>query len=368
MSTTQRHNICAFFGAWYFFRAVEMENFQPNKAHLREVLLHYFFLKKTAAESFRILCEVYGDDIIGETTCRDWFRRFKCGDFDVLDKERPGQPKKYEDGELEALLNEDPSQTQEHLAEQLGATQQSISSRLKAMGMIQKLGTWVPYALKPRDVERRFSTCEQLLQRYNRKSFLHRIVTGDEKWIHYDNPKRKKSWVKPGEPAASTPKRNIHGSKLMLCIWWDMHGVVYYELLKPNETITGDLYRKQLMRLSRALREKRPQYAERHDKVILQHDNARPHVAAVVKTYLETLKWEVLPHPPYSPDIAPSDYYLFRSMTADLAEQRFSSYEDTKKWVDLWIKDKPDKFFREGIRKLPKKWEKVVASDGQYFD
>ncbi|KAG5322509.1 MOS1T transposase, partial [Pseudoatta argentina] len=59
------------------------------------------------------------------------------------------------------------------------------------------------------------------------------------------------------------------------------------------------------MRLSRALKEKRPLYAQRHDKVILLHDNARPHVAKPVITYLETLKWKVLPHPPYSPDIAP---------------------------------------------------------------
>jgi len=91
----------------------------------------------------------------------------------------------------------------------------------------------------------------------------------------------------------------------MLCIWWDQLGVVYYELLKPIETITGDRYRTQLMRLSRALEDKWPQYNERHDKVILQHDNARPHVAKVVKTYLETLKWEVLLHPPYSPDVLP---------------------------------------------------------------
>jgi len=75
---------------------------------------------------------------------------------------------------------------------------------------------------------------------------------------------------------------------------WDQLGVVYYELLKPSETITGDLYRKQLMLLSQALKDKRPQYNERHDKVILQH--ARPHVAKSVKTYLETLKWEVLSH------------------------------------------------------------------------
>jgi len=66
--------------------------------------------------------------------------------------------------------------------------------------------------------------------------------------------------------------------------------LVYYELLKPNETIIGAFYRTQLMRLSRALKEKRAHYYSRHDKIILLHNNARPHVAAPVKTYLETLK------------------------------------------------------------------------------
>jgi len=96
---------------------------------------------------------------------------------------------------------------------------------------------------------------------------------------------------------------------------------MYYELLKPSETITGDLYRKQLMPLSRALKDKHLQYNERHNKVILQHRNARSRVATSVKTYLETLKWEVPPHPLYSPDIALSDYHLFRSMAHGLADQ-----------------------------------------------
>ena len=67
------------------------------------------------------------------------------------------------------------------------------------MGMIQKQGNWMPYELKPRDVERRLFACEQLLERQRRKGFLHRIVTGDEKWVHYDNPKRRKSWGVPGQ-------------------------------------------------------------------------------------------------------------------------------------------------------------------------
>ena len=97
---------------------------------------------------------------------------------------------------------------------------------------------------------------------------------------------------------------------LKLYIWWNQLEVVYYELPQPNETITAERYQQQLMQLSRALKFKRPQYAKRHDKVIFQHDNARPHVAKVVKETLEALNWDVLPHPPYSPDIAPSEHSI----------------------------------------------------------
>ena len=198
--------------------------------------------------------------------------------------------------------------------------------------------------------------------------FLHRIVTGDEKWIHYDNPKRRNSWGKPGHASTSTAKSNIHCKKLLLCIWWDQLGVVYYELLQPNETITSERYQQQLMQLSRALKFKRPEYAQRHDKVIFQHDNARSHVAEVVKETLKAVNWDILPHPPYSPDIVPSDYHLFRSMDHGLADQHFTSYEEAKNWVDPWIASKDEEFFKRGIRMLPERWLKVVERDEQYFE
>lgn len=75
-------------------------------------------------------------------------------------------------------------------------------------------------------------------------------------------------------------------------------------------------------------------------QVILLHDNARPHVENPVKTYLQTLKWEVLTHPLYSPDIAPSDYHLFRSMTHSLSGKNLTSYEDCENWIDSWIASK----------------------------
>ncbi|GFT45893.1 mariner Mos1 transposase [Trichonephila clavipes] len=302
-----------------------MSAYEPNSRHLREVLIVCFNMKKSAAEAHRMLSNIYGEAAISERTCREWFQRYKNGDFDVEDQHGGGR-EVFEDTELEALLDQDSCQTQQELAGSLGVTQQAISKRLKVMGMIQKQGNWVPYDLKPRDVERRLFACEQLLARQRRKGFLHRIVTGGEKWVRCDNPKRRKSWGCPGHASTSTAKPNIHGSMVMLSIWWGQLGAVYYELLKPAETITGDRYRTQLMRLSRALKDKRPQYNERHDEVILQHDNARPHVAKVVKTYLETLKWEVLPHPLYSPDLAPLDYHLFLSMAHGLADQHFRSY------------------------------------------
>ena len=107
--------------------------------------------------------------------------------------------------------------------------------------MIQKQGYWVPYELKLRDrgVERRFVTCELLLQRQKMNGFLYRIVTGDEKWIHYYNPKSRKLWGKPGYASTSFVKPNNHGSKLILCISWDQQSVIYYELLKTNELSRG---------------------------------------------------------------------------------------------------------------------------------
>jgi len=81
---------------------------------------------------------------------REWFQRFKNGDFDVEDRHSGGR-EVFEDAELEALLEQDSCQNQEELARSLGVTQQAISKRLKVMGMIQKQGNWT-YELKPRDV------------------------------------------------------------------------------------------------------------------------------------------------------------------------------------------------------------------------
>ena len=134
-------HISDFVLASYTFGCVKISDFVPNNRHLREVLIFFFYSKKTVDEAHWKLQKVYEDAARSETTCRDWFRRFKDGDFDVDDRPHKGRPKTFEDAEMEALLDEDPCQTQEEIASALGITRQAISKRLHALGMIQKQGT-----------------------------------------------------------------------------------------------------------------------------------------------------------------------------------------------------------------------------------
>ena len=100
------------------------------------------------------------------------------------------------------------------------------------MGKIWKNSRWVPHELNDGQMEKRKNTRDILLTQYKRMSFLHRIVTGDEKWIYFVNSKRKKLWLDPHASSTSTARPNRFGKKAMLCVSWDQRSVVCYELLK----------------------------------------------------------------------------------------------------------------------------------------
>ena len=103
-------------------------------------------------------------------------------------------------------------------------------------------------------------------------------------------------------------------------------------------------------------------------KVILLHDKTRPHVAKTVRERIENLGREVLPHPAYSPDLAPSDYHLFRSMQHFFQEKIYTEVESIKKDLDSYFSSRPESFYKRGIPSLPERWEKVILNDGNYFD
>jgi len=86
------------------------------------------------------------------------------------------------------------------------------------MEKVQKGGRWVPHELSENNKNRRRDTAITSLSKFRKKDFLHKIVTGDEKWIVYNNPKRRKSSADPGQPSTSTPKPNIHAKKVLFYI------------------------------------------------------------------------------------------------------------------------------------------------------
>ncbi|GFV27234.1 histone-lysine N-methyltransferase SETMAR [Trichonephila clavipes] len=123
-----------------------------------------------------------------------------------------------------------------------------------------------------------------------------------------------------GTSSATVPKPSIHQRKVLLCLGWNRKGPLYYELLKQGKTFNVDLYCNELDKLNAAIKEKRPALASRKG-IVFHHENARPHTAMVTQQKLNALGWEVLDHPPYSPDIAPSDYSMFRSLQNYLTEK-----------------------------------------------
>ncbi|GFW95884.1 mariner Mos1 transposase [Trichonephila clavipes] len=179
-----------------------------------------------------------------------------------------------------------------------------------------------------------------LLARYKHKSYLHRIVTGDEKWINFENPKRNRSYVEPRQPSKLTARPNRFRRKTMLRIFWVQEKPIYYELLKPGGTVNTDRYKRQLFDLNDAILEKREQYKKRQHKVIFLEDNAPSHRAKPTKGIFKVLDWDPLAYEAYSPDLATSDYHLFASLGHALADQHFTSYENVISWLDDWLASK----------------------------
>ncbi|GFX61295.1 histone-lysine N-methyltransferase SETMAR [Trichonephila clavipes] len=155
----------------------------------------------------------------------------------------------------------------------------------------------------------RISICEALDKRKEIDPSLKRMVTGYEKWVTYDNTVRKQSWS------------------------------------------NRDLYCQQLDRLKLAIDQKRSELAQRRG-VVFHQDNARPHMFVVPRQKLWELSWEVLMPPPYSLDMAPSDYHLFFTLLNFLSDKKLGSREDCENGLLEFFAKMDQDFYARGIMKL----------------
>ena len=101
--------------------------------------------------------------------------------------------------------------------------------------------------------------------------------------------------------------------------------------------------------------------------VVLLHDNARSHTAGRTNAFIKLFNWEIFDHPPYSPDLAPSDYHLFAKMKVWLATQRFRTNEELMDGVNNWLHNLAAPFFDERLQKLVSRY-KSPNVDGNYVE
>jgi transposase len=108
----------------------------------------------------------------------------------------------------------------------------------------------------------------------------------------------------------------------MCTVFWNRKGVILQDFPEPGQTIKSDRHIATLTTLKARISKVRPEKTT----FLLQHDNARPHTSLKTVEHIVSLCWTVVPHPPYSPDLAPSDFHLFEPMKG-LRGQHFLSYD-----------------------------------------
>jgi histone-lysine N-methyltransferase SETMAR len=306
------------------------------------------------------------------------------------DLPRPGRPTTVDDDKLLELVEDDPTLTTRMLGHELNISHSTVQRHLARLGFSSKLGEWVPHELTTKNKQDRVKIFSELIKRNKESPFLDRVITGDEKWVLYVNPHRHAEWVRKGDHARATPKAGLHPQKVMLCVWWDKAGPIHWELLADGvsywwdsrgreheealmirdrngntvKTLTAELYAHQLERVHTALLASRS-WAKTNPPILL-HDNARPHIARLVKVKLGEIGFQTLPHPPYSPTEAPSDYHLFRSLSNKLEGEKFHDLSKLAAFLRRFFAEKPANFYARGIELLPLKWKKAVEYGGEY--
>ena len=161
--------------------------------------------------------------------------------------------------------------------------------------------------------------------------------------ILFDNRKRSASWLDPGSAPKQCPKQKLTTRKVMVTVWWSSAGVIHHSFLPNVVSITADVYCEELNTMMERLAHLQPALVNRSSPLLL-HDNARPHTAQQTVSTLQELGLEVLCHPPYSPDLAPTDYYFFQNLDNFLAGKKFNTREAVQNALEEFVASRPADF------------------------
>jgi len=154
--------------------------------------------------------------------------------------------------------------------------------------------------------------------------------------------------------------------KVLALIFWDQDSILLIDYLPKGQTINAEYHSSLLVQLKDILKKKR---RGKFTKVVLfLHDNAPAHRAVATQKKLAYLGFQCLDHPPYSPDLAPSDYHLFSGLKKQLKGRHFSSDAEVIAAAEDWLDGQPSEFFLSGFQKLEQQAKKCIELHGGYVE
>lgn len=225
---------------------------------------------------------------------------------------------------------------------------------------------YVPHFLTSSQKVKRVKLAQLLLQtiknaRHQNFSYFY---TGDESWFYLSND-HEKIWLAPEEEIPLRERKMIYTKKFMVSIFWNVNGFLLIDILDEGSTFNSDYFIHNILERINGLTQ---EWSEKEQRNITLHfDNARPHTAEKVRQYMKCNKMKRAPHPPYSPDIAPSDFYLFGYIKEKLKGCTFNSAEQL---LDAIIQISED-ISKETLKKVFLHWEKrlqkVIDTNGDFY-
>ena len=175
------------------------------------------------------------------------------------------------------------------------------------------------------------------------RDLLKKVITGDVSWVYfYDvETKAQSSQWKRTEPPRPKKARQVRSNlKVLLTVFFDYHGVVHQEFLPQGRTVNKKYYLKVMRRLREAIRKKRPEWWKKNSW-FLHHDNAPAHSSLLVRNFLAKNNSVIMPPSPYSPDLAPCDFFQFPKLKRPMKGRRFATIEEIKTESLRELKDIP---------------------------
>ncbi|EFO88409.1 hypothetical protein CRE_14421 [Caenorhabditis remanei] len=263
------------------------------------------------------------------------------------------------DDDISDVLEDEPRSSVREVSSHTGPSFATIFRHQKESGRTAEYGQVISHELTDSQLKLSCDLSQSLLSRKRNFDWILDIVTGNEKWSLYVYH----TGVLDDDEPLTDQKREMHEKKVMLSVWWDRNGVICYKLLPDRATITVNLYCQQLREMIQFHRSLRPEI----DHSVLLHYNARSHSATESRNFLQAQGVKVLPHPPYSSDLPPTEYHLFKSLQNSFAGQKFDDRMQVKSYLDDFFTSQPAEFYAAGIAQLPQCWQDVTSTQGQYI-